>query len=274
VAHTFSIYAKAAGATFIQLLWNGPTSSNYANFDLSLGTLTAGTYTDAKITPVGNSWYRISITSTSASTTITANAWLIDNGTVARGASFTGDGTKGVLVWGAQLELGSFATSYIPTGAATATRNADVASVDTNQFPYSATEGTLVVAWQLAQLSGSPAALHLTDAAESNRIRINAHLSGLTRSTITAAGVVVDNIDTATAATGITKYAIGGASANYAVYRNGSAGGTSTNSGFPSGCTEMRIGRDGASGNFNGHIRQITYIPRRLTNAELQARTT
>jgi hypothetical protein len=217
---------------------------------------------------VTNAWQRFSVTAnTSAGTTAIVNIGL---GYVTNSVT-----SADVLIWGAQLEAGSFATSYIPVGATTAgaTRNPDVASVSTSQFPYSATEGTLVVAWQLAQLSGSPAALHLTDAAENNRIRINAYLSGLTRSTITAAGSLVDNIDTATATTGITKYAIGGTSANYAVYRNGSAGGTSTNSGFPSGCTEMRIGRDGASGNFNGHIRQITYLPRRISNAELITRT-
>ena len=262
VVYTFSVFIKAGTNTSAYIELAGTAGSGGpVVFNLSSGTVTSGT--GGAIVPAPNGFYRCSVTSTATGT----------------GASDmrigTGDATsKTVFVYGAQLEANAtFATSYIPTGAATATRNADVASVSTQAFPYSATEGTLVVAWQLAQLSGSPAAIHLTDAAESNRIRINAHLSGINRSTITAAGALVDNIDTSTAATGITKYAIGGKSADYAVYRNGSAGGTSTNAGFPSGCTEMRIGRDAATGNFNGHIRQITYIPRRLANAELQTRT-
>ena len=262
VVYTFSVFIKAGTNTSAYIELAGTAGSGgQVVFNLSSGTVTSGT--GGAIVPAPNGFYRCSVTSTATGT----------------GASDmrigTGDATsKTVFVYGAQLEANAtFATSYIPTGAATATRNADVASVSTQAFPYSATEGTLVVAWQLAQLSGSPAAIHLTDAAESNRIRINAHLSGINRSTITAAGALVDNIDTSTAATGITKYAIGGKSADYAVYRNGSAGGTSTNAGFPSGCTEMRIGRDAATGNFNGHIRQITYIPRRLANAELQTRT-
>lgn len=262
IVYTFSVFIKAGTNTSAYIELAGTAGSGgQVVFNLSSGTVTSGT--GGAIVPAPNGFYRCSVTSTATGT----------------GASDmrigTGDATsKTVFVYGAQLEANAtFATSYIPTGAATATRNADVASVSTQAFPYSATEGTLVVAWQLAQLSGSPAAIHLTDAAESNRIRINAHLSGINRSTITAAGALVDNIDTSTAATGITKYAIGGKSADYAVYRNGSAGGTSTNAGFPSGCTEMRIGRDAATGNFNGHIRQITYIPRRLANAELQTRT-
>ena len=261
VVYTFSVFIKAGTNTSAYIELAGTAGSGGpVVFNLSSGTVTSGT--GGAIVPAPNGFYRCSVTSTATGT----------------GASDmrigTSDATsKTVFVYGAQLEAGSFATSYIPTGSANATRTADVASVSTQAFPYSSTEGTLVVAWQLAQLSGSPAAIHLTDAAESNRIRINAHLSGINRSTITAAGALVDNIDTSTAATGITKYALGGKSADYAVYRNGSAGGTSTNAGFPSGCTEMRIGRDAATGNFNGHIRQITYIPRRLANAELQTRT-
>ena len=110
--HTFSIYVKVSGANFVQLLWNGPSSSNHANFNISSGTITAGTYANATITSEGNDWYRISITSALASTSVTANAYLVDNGTAARGASYTGNGTSGILVWGAQLELGSTATAF------------------------------------------------------------------------------------------------------------------------------------------------------------------
>lgn len=42
--------------------------------------------------------------------------------------------TADVLIWGAQLEQQSYATSYIPTTGATATRLADVASLTTTGF--------------------------------------------------------------------------------------------------------------------------------------------
>jgi hypothetical protein len=42
--------------------------------------------------------------------------------------TYLGNGTSGLYVWGAQLEVGSYATSYIPTTSASVTRNADVIS--------------------------------------------------------------------------------------------------------------------------------------------------
>ena len=271
-----SVYVKAGNQTRVCVTVVSGFGFVRQWFDLS--AITTGSFVESSATKVsasiidaGNSWRRCSlaITATAASSVdIAIDVVNADNTLSATSGDF-------IYAWGAQIETAApFPTSYIPTiGNTTATRAADVASVSTGAFPYSASEGTLVVSWQLAQLSGSPAAIHLTDDAENNRIRINAHLAGINRSTITASGSLVANIDTSTAATGVTKYALGGKSADYAVYRNGSAGGTSTNSGFPSGCTELRIGRDGASGNFNGHIRQITYLPRRISNAELQSRS-
>ena len=47
----------------------------------------------------------------------------------ARSAVFAGNGVDGVYLWGAQLETGSVATSYIPTTTGTGSRSADVVSV-------------------------------------------------------------------------------------------------------------------------------------------------
>jgi hypothetical protein len=81
----------------------------------------------ADIKDFGNGWYRCSITRTVESTT-TGQAYiqLVDNNNL---QSVTANGTNGILFWGAQLEVGSEATSYIKTVDTTVTRNKDIATL-------------------------------------------------------------------------------------------------------------------------------------------------
>ena len=60
---------------------------------------------------------------------------------------YTGDGASGIYIWGAQVELGSFPTSYIPTVASEVTRAADVAQIAGANFSswYNQNEGTMLI---------------------------------------------------------------------------------------------------------------------------------
>lgn len=130
-SYTGSIYAKASEARYIQLLWNTPASTNYANFDLQTGTITAGTYTNATITDAGNGWYRLTITSTLTAGTYSLFSWIQNSGTAARAGSYTGNGTNGLFVWGADLRPANQATGLIPLY-----QRVDTSSVyDTVGFP-------------------------------------------------------------------------------------------------------------------------------------------
>ena len=51
---------------------------------------------------------------------------------------------------------------------------------------------------------------------------------------------------------------------------------TDTSGNLPVGINELSIGNDGTGGGgapFNGHIKQLTYYPKRLTNTQLQTLT-
>ncbi|MFA6109945.1 MAG: LamG domain-containing protein [Candidatus Latescibacterota bacterium] len=131
--YTISFYAKAAEQHWVQIAGglNGFGTDVWANFDLQngvVGSNKGGSQTES-ITYVGNGWYRCSITATSILTgSGTAILIILTNDSDAgtRGPTYNNTSTDGLYVWGAQLEAGSFASSYIPTTTASVTRNADV----------------------------------------------------------------------------------------------------------------------------------------------------
>lgn len=108
--YTRSIYLKAAGRSWVVLNFYDGTVSNLTWFNLANGTIgTASPNTIAIITDEGNGWYRCSLTKTVTSTQIYIGTEMaLSDGT----SSYQGDGTSGIFVWGAQLELGSVATAY------------------------------------------------------------------------------------------------------------------------------------------------------------------
>ena len=109
--YTHSFYAKAAGYDWFYIT-EGNNVSAAASFNLATGTVgtVAGTGSPvATITSVGNGWYRCTLSLTPISTVQNVQARAANaNG----GPTFAGNGTSGVLIWGAQLELGSVATDY------------------------------------------------------------------------------------------------------------------------------------------------------------------
>jgi hypothetical protein len=151
-AYTYSIFAKKKDRSIIRLVFgSGAFGSNVtANYDLSLGTATvtlSGTNTSASIIRYPNEWYKCSLTSTtvvSPATAITLVRFMLPGGII---QSYTGDGTSGIYIWGAQLEQGAFPTSYIPTLGSTRTRAADNARIIGKNFSefYNQSEGTLLI---------------------------------------------------------------------------------------------------------------------------------
>ena len=119
LAYAFSFYAKAGGYNFIQIFEStGFGGSDYANFNLSTGAVgsTSGSLS-ATITSVGNSWYRCSVIKTATATGSGARFAVIplNADTASRNPTFTGDGTSGVYLWGAQVEQRSAVSSYTAT---------------------------------------------------------------------------------------------------------------------------------------------------------------
>ena len=110
-----SFYVKAAGRTKVDAELRATSTVGSFTFDLLAGTV-SGTVANqtASIANVGNGWFRCSVAVSGAGVTAGASLILIylNNGTF---NSYTGDGTSGIYLWGAQLEQSSTVGEYIPT---------------------------------------------------------------------------------------------------------------------------------------------------------------
>ena len=119
LTYTYSAYLKQNTRTCAQLILTsiGTAGGNViAGFDLTAGT-TAGASSGgtATITAVGNGYYRCSVTVTA--TVATASSVQIRSALTSSTtpSSYAGNGTSGIYIYGAQLEIGSTANTYIPT---------------------------------------------------------------------------------------------------------------------------------------------------------------
>jgi hypothetical protein len=113
--NTLSIYAKANTLNYLYLYFYNGTEPSGATawFNLSNGTVgTVQSGLTASIENAGNGWYRCSITRNFNFTATNSNCGLgISNADNV--GSYLGT-NKTLFVWGAQLELGSSATTYQP----------------------------------------------------------------------------------------------------------------------------------------------------------------
>ena len=153
--YTFSVFVKPNGIQYFTVVpyFNGASYASW--FDLTAGTTLLNTSGNTStITNLANGWYRCTVTRTSPATL--SNAIFIVRPANANGDStYIGNGSNGFYVWGAQLEQGSFPTSYIPTSGSTVTRSADNASITGTNFTdfYNASEGTLVLTADIGDLT-------------------------------------------------------------------------------------------------------------------------
>jgi hypothetical protein len=141
---TQSVFAKASGYNFIALENGG----EIAYFNVStgvVGTVSGGT---ASIQNYGNGWYRCIFTATGLNTK--SYIYISNANNV---ISFAGDNASGVFLYGAQFEVGAYATSYIPTTSAAVTRLADAASKTGISSLIGQTEGTMFVEVDLTHLT-------------------------------------------------------------------------------------------------------------------------
>ena len=285
--YTISIYAKEVSGSakrYLQIYANSgftqvsSSGSQGANFDLNSGTVTLTNGFTASISAVGNGWYRCTvIASASNSTTAGFGIALQDNPKAEMAAVWNPTGTGSVALWGAQLEVGSFPTSYIPTTTAQVTRAADSARLTGANFSnwYKQDEGTLFAEWATTTAS-SPYMLgvfSVSDGTPNERIQIRRNTSSSLLSFIALDGGTVQYVDVSLPFNGNAKSALAYKTNDFIGASNGALGVAATSGTLPT-VSQADIGFGTGISQLNGCIKRIAYYPKRLSNINLQALTT
>ena len=278
--YTWSCFAKAAERTFLSL--NFSVSLVSGTFNLSTGANNiAGTgFVSASATSAGNGWWRLSVVLTTPASGPNILYHVFGPSVNDSIAGYAGTAGSGIYIWGAQIEAGAFPTSYIPTTTAAATRAADVATITGTNFSswYNQTEGTLFTEASVGYAipsSGFPVVASLNDGTSNNRIENGFLTTTLGGFEAVAGGAFQAGMYPGSSAS-LRKLAGTYEINDFAVCVNGGSVSTDTSGTIPV-VDRLRLGERNSttnSSNFlNGHIRRITYYPRRLTDAELQALT-
>jgi hypothetical protein len=262
-AYTMSLFAKAAEVTKFQMyMTTGFSAIPIATFDLTLGvvqTQPSGNSSSATIEPFGDGWYRCSITATASSTTTGVFRLLRPLSPITDTTPYAGNNVDGFLAYGAQLEVGAFATSYIPTTTTALTRNADVATITGTNFSdfWQAVKGGALVLATPSTVSGIRPLVQFDDNTADNIIALRGNaadpelqiVDGGTPQAQIDAGTIVAN----------TPYSLTGwwQTNDCKARKDSGAVVTDTTATIPT-VTQARIGSDGTN-YLNGTIATINY---------------
>jgi hypothetical protein len=285
-AISFSLYVKDNTRRWLNIsLFDNTTPANSVScdFDLTLGTKgTPGlggvaTAASSTITPVGNGWFRVSLTVTLSATATSGAICRVRLENAAGVLNYTGDGVSSLFIWGLQVEAGATVSSLIPTTTAAATRAVDNASIPTTGWLTASGPGTIqaeAIAGVLPAFTNYGLVL-IDDGSNNNKIQIwsqSGQSNVLTQAV--AAGVTSIARSRAAVTGGTVSAAAAWDGTNLTSAFSGVAQ-TVAPSALPTGLSRMFIGRINSAVQWttNGHLRRIRYWPRALSSAELVSAT-
>jgi hypothetical protein len=285
--YTYSAFAKAGSGFFGLTLENGGVASGAAViWNLNTGALavsgTAGagyTLQSQGIEDYGNGWYRCRMTVLLGRTVAGNMRANTSDGTMSTAIIQSASGNT-AYVWGAQLETGSVATSYIPTTTGSITRNADVISVSgAVSGAIGQTEGTIYAEVDVRAFSSSAARRIVNLRVDgSNLLSFEINTAGTGFDFVAASGGVSVTASASGITTGIYKIAVGynSAASGTALYVNGTLRDTKTISipNLSAAIFGLGVRADGSAGSqLNDRIRAVALYTERLTNEQLAALT-
>lgn len=244
--YTLSFFVKSGTSTLVRTdVWD-TAQSTQGSIEVNLVTKAVSNFVgnSYKIEDYTNGWMRISVTFTSESSFgTTFNRY------------FNADSVGSELyIWGAQLEVGSYSTSIIPTSGSAVTRVADACNNENLNVDYSG-DYTLYLEHETLSITEYNQFQFRQETSISYIFRVGNSIN------------VGSGLYSATNTIGFNKFALSvGSDGSYSFYKNGSL--LSSGSGLNANLETLKGDAAGMS------IKDIKLYNTRLSNAELQALTT
>jgi hypothetical protein len=279
-----SCFIKQGSGTRRIILFYGSTafgSNLMVNFNIQTGVVTtsSGSIT-GKLENYGNGWYRCTAIATATITATTAFGIYLRQTDAATSATYTGDGTSSMYLWGAQLEAGAYATSYIPTTAATVTRNNDLCSRSGITNLLGQTEGTFFIDFNKTSdvgVSTQPAVITLNGGSIATRVLIGYQaFANVIDVSLRVNSVTIFTGSTSGITTNRVKVAVAYKINDLSVYINGVQVQTaSLSTDFSTyNLTQFSFDNGGGTNQLHAKTNQALVFKTRLTNDELATLTT
>ena len=274
--YSLSVFIKLGLRTKASLVLAGAAFNSGGNgqalYDLSNGTIisTSGGATSS-IEDYGNGWYRCSINKVSANTSGVVALGLVDDN---NNISYTGDGTSNFYIWGAQLEAGSYPTSYIKTSGSAVTRNADQVNGAGDAATFNDSEGVLMAEISALANDGTYKLLSLNDGGAGQNF-VTLGFDSVSNNLYASASNAISAVAIPADVKSFNKISLQYKSGNNNIYVNGFKLISNTNTFTPSGSSlsELEFQYYTNTFPFYGNTSQIQYFNTVLTDSELEKLT-
>ena len=268
--YSYSVYMKAESTNWAYFWSYDGSASVNAYIDLENGVVgdTSGSnLDDVLIESVGNGWYRVTLVYTQGTTLVRIYP-AYSNGSVSTGTD------DGIYIQNAQLEQGSYATSYILTSGSAVTRVADVCEGAGNSEVFNDSEGVLYAEFKNTDTSNYKL-MSISDGTNNNRVFVGTRLNtGYIYYFVVAGGTTQASYISTQLADNFTKVAAKFKANDFSFWINGLKVSTDLSGSVPIGLNVIQFNGGSGTLDFNGNCKDLRVYNTALTDSELETLTT
>jgi hypothetical protein len=266
----YSVFAKKGEYNVIQLT-DAINGSRYANFDLNNGVIGSYDVCTPSIEDYGNGWYRCVMAFTQVGLN-SVRISIAESPTQARLVDFAGNGSDGIYIWGAMLEVDNL-SSYIPTNGSAVTRAAETCNNAGNADLFDSS-GVLYVDIAALANDGTYRRIALSDNTSTNALFIGyTPVSNEIQLYVASGGVgSASMLYTLDDALEFNKIAVRYKDNDFSLWVNGVQQDTDTSGAVPTGLSELAFDRGSGSSIFIGKTKMVAVFPY-LSNDEMECLT-